>query len=491
MEILLSYKTYIGLFLGAWVACYVLVPIVRRMALRWEAFDPPSDRRVRENIPTLGGLAVAAPFYLGLALLFVWPNFVSSRFFAGDRRVLALIVGGLVMLALGAYDDLRGSGAWVKMPVQVLAAILVCILAGPVGRLYLPLFGEVELGLAAVPITVFWIVAITNAFNLIDGVDGLAAGVGLVVFGVNFFIAQIYGHVEMMVVAALMCGGLLAFLRYNFYPANIFLGDTGSMFVGFMVAVTSLLSSMKAPTTAMLLIPVGLLGYPILDVTLAVVRRVVKGKPVLSSDRSHIHHKLLFCGLGHRTSSAVAYGLTLLFAGIVIFSIYGRHRLVGLLVALAACALLAMFRKFGYWEFLRRTLSPGLRRKYRLYHLMQQVTDLKLRDASSVAEMWELMRNLAEDYNLRTMRLYVGDQDRRWARAGAEEGGEASTREFDLSYDDARLVVSHEAGKDQDMELEQNLLLEKTSERLSREMERVCGTRDVVEKQLRREEQIA
>jgi UDP-GlcNAc:undecaprenyl-phosphate GlcNAc-1-phosphate transferase len=473
MDVILRYKTYIALFLGAGVASYVLVPLVRRIALRLEAFDPPSNRRIRANVPTLGGLGVAIPFFLGLGLLFLWPNFVSERFFDGERPVLAMLLGGAMVLGLGIYDDLRGTGAWTKLPVQVAAALLVCAMAGPVRNVHLPLFGEVALGVASSPLTVLWIVGITNAFNFIDGIDGLAAGVGALVFGVNFFVANLYGHVEMMVVAALMCGGLLAFLRYNYYPARIFLGDTGSMFVGFILAVSALVSSMKAPTTAILLVPCGLLGYPILDTVLAVTRRVLKAKPVFSSDRSHIHHKLLFCGLGHRLSSAVAYGFTLVFAGIVVFSIYGRHHISGLLVALATAGLLFMFSKFGYWEFIRRHFSMAMRRQYRLYNLEAEVTALKMAEARDLDGLWRLLRQMGQDYGLQTVRMAGKDWERRWENPQVEDQPKAETSKFRLKAADAILQVKHKGGKDDDIRLEQNLLLEKISKTLERELLRV------------------
>lgn len=314
----------------------------------------------------------------------------------------------------------------------------------------------------------------------------------MVVFGVNFFIAQMYGHVEMMVVAAVMCGALLAFLRYNYHPASIFLGDTGSMFLGFMVAVTSLVSSVKASTAAMLIIPVGLLGYPLLDVTLAVLRRGLKGKPIFSSDRSHIHHKLLFCGLGHRASSAVGYGFTVLFAAMVVLSISGRHRIVGVLIGVAVCAVMVMFWQFGYWEFIRRTFSPGLRRRYRLYHLLQQVTELKLRRTEDLGEVWDLLRALGEDYELADLRLRVGgEEERSWCNPEAPAAEGTEPREFRLRTADAVLEVRHEEGKDRDIKLEQNLLLEHISKRLSLEIERIRVNRALSEDSLDRDVRMA
>ena len=197
---LVWHKTYIALFSGGFLACYFLAPWVRKLALNLRAFDPVSDRRVQQRrIPTLGGLAIAIPLYVGIGLLYLWPNAISERFFADARQVRALLLGGLVVLGLGVYDDLHGASAWIKLPCEIFAAIIVCVLSAPFRAVSVPFAGNMELGIAAVPATVFWIVLVTNAFNLIDGIDGLAAGVGAFVCGVSFFIAHMYGHIGMMV----------------------------------------------------------------------------------------------------------------------------------------------------------------------------------------------------------------------------------------------------------------------------------------------------
>ena len=471
----LSHKTYVGLFLGAFLACYLLIPWVKKLSWRLGAFDPPSDRRVGVGrIPTLGGLAVAVPLYVGIGALYVWPNVISERFFSEAAAVHALLVGGLVILCLGLYDDLRGASAWAKFPFQILAGVVVCAVSGPISSVSVPLWGEVELGVAAVPATVFWIVLVTNAFNLIDGIDGLAAGVGALVCGVGFFIARMYGHVGMMVFSAIMAGSLLAFLRFNFHPASIFLGDTGSLFVGFTVAVMSMQASMKAPTTVLLLIPLCVLGYPLLDVTLAVMRRFLKGKPIFSSDRSHIHHKLLASGLGHRASSVAAYGLTLLLTGVAILHVYGRHRASGMLLAVVLVTLAIMFKVFGYWEFARTRLNLALRRKYRVYNLLEQMVSLKMQDAKTVDELWQLICRVGQEFDLHNISLCLDDiVERSWQNQGAASQPEHGIREFALSGGET-LRLSHNGQKDEDIELEQNILLEKIIDNLARNIKRLA-----------------
>ena len=472
---ILSHKTYIGLFLGAAVATYVLVPLVKRLALRLGAVDHPSDRRAHEGrVPTLGGLAVAVPVFAGIGLLYLWPNAISQQFFQEESGVLALLLGGALMVALGMYDDLHGSDAKLKFGVQTLAAICVCALSGWITVLSVPLLGQVELGLAAVPVTVFWIVAVTNAFNLVDGVDGLAAGVGLLVCGGSFLLAVLNGHVDMMVFAAVMGGALLAFLRYNFHPATIFLGDSGSLFVGFTIAVVSMQSSMKAPTVALMFIPICAVGYPLLDMGLSVARRFIKGKPVFSSDRGHIHHKLLACGLSHRLASMVAYAFTLLFTGIAILEVYGRHRESGILLGVVLFLLIVMFKSFGYWRFVRERLDLALRRKYRIYHLVAKTACLKMRDADTLEDVWEPVRQVGREFDLHSARLQLdGWFSRTWRNPGAGDGEDHTHREYYLPPVDGVLQVSHTGEKEEDIQLEQNILLEEISEDLGKNLARL------------------
>jgi len=470
---LLTHRTYIALFVGGLCATYLLVPLVRALGLRFKVFDPSSQRREDgRHVPTLGGIAVAVPLYAGIALLYVWPNLVSESFFSAGRDVSALLLGGLMMLALGLYDDLRGARPVAKLLVQVVAGIIVCILSGPIKAINAPLIGTVELGVAAVPLTVLWIVAITNAFNLIDGIDGLAAGVGIFVCATSFLMAHMYGHVAMMVFAAIMTGSLLAFLRFNFHPATIFLGDTGSMFVGFTIAVVSLQSSMKAATTVLLLIPVCVLGYPLLDASVAIARRFLKGKPIFSSDRSHIHHKFLAQGLGHRRTSAMVYALTFLFTVAGILHIYGRDRESGVLVGAVFLVLAVMFKQLGYWELVWRYSKRTLRRKYRICNLTARLSLLKMEDARSVDELWSLVCRVAAEYDLYRMTLKAAGAERTWQNPSPDIESKGAARHFELAGEES-LTVEHASGKEEDIEFEQDLLLEGISEGLAQNLTRL------------------
>ena len=474
--VLLSYKTYIVLFLAAFVVTYLLVPLVKKLALKWGAVSLPTDRHVHQHpIPRMGGLAVAVSFYGGVGALVLWHNLVSESFFAGTWDVAALLIGGLVILALGVYDDLRDVRAKIKLLVQLLAATIVCALSGSMQLVNLPFVGVVELGLLAVPVTILWIVVITNAFNLIDGIDGLAAGVGILVFAVSFFIALTNGQVRMMVTAAIMSGALLAFLRYNFHPATVFLGDTGSQFLGFCTAVVSLQSSTKGTTAVLLLIPVCVLGYPLLDLSLAITRRVLKGKPIFSPDRSHIHHKLLACGLGQRAASGVVYVITLFFTGIALFQVQGRSAGVGIFLALLLAALAVMFNAFGYWDFIRNGLGSSMRTRFRVCNLMQQFAAAKMEEAESVDDLWELTCLVAKEFDLHTVKLSLGASAcRTWENPANGNQPEEAVREFPLRKATGSLRISHSGQKDDDIRLEQNILLERMSRNLDEALARLA-----------------
>lgn len=458
-----SYDTYIGLFAGAFILCYVLVPLVKRAALEVGASDPPSERRIHQGqVPTLGGIAVAVPVYLGIGVLYCWPNAVSRQFFESEMQVVALLIGANIILGLGLYDDLRGAGAVAKFTGQILAALVVCLIADPIYTVSMPFVGSTSLGLAAVPVTVFWIVLVTNAFNFIDGIDGLAAGVGVVVCAGNFLVAARSGRVGMMVFSSLLGGGLLAFLRYNFHPASIFLGDTGSLFIGFSIAVVAMQSSMKTSTSMLLFFPICVLGYPLADLSLAVLRRYVKGKPLFTSDRSHIHHKLLSCGLEHRGVCLVGYTLAALFTLMAILHMYGRRVETLLLTVVLTGVFFLMFRHFGYIDFIRDRLDLALRRRYRLVHLIHEVAELKIRNCSDLDEAGSVLEWVAGEFDLVGLQAEIqGGVQCEWQAEQGNHEAAGENHEVEIPGDLGRLKVIHPEGKNEDMRIEQNILIER------------------------------
>jgi len=251
---------------------------------------------------------------------------------------------------LGLYDDLRRISPYWKFLVQALAATLLFF--GGYGIHHLDLLSSVHplqtfIGL---PVTIFWVLLITNAFNLIDGLDGLAAGSALFPTVVMFILALLTPNLTVSVFAIALLGSILGFLRFNFHPASIFLGDSGSLFIGFMLSVLGIMGSQKAPMIIAVTIPLVALGLPILDVALAVTRRFLSGKPLFMGDRDHIHHKLLKRGLSQREVVLLLYAVTAGF-GFASLLILHRANATALILVVIGIAVLLGVRQLRYREF--------------------------------------------------------------------------------------------------------------------------------------------
>jgi UDP-GlcNAc:undecaprenyl-phosphate/decaprenyl-phosphate GlcNAc-1-phosphate transferase len=305
----------------------LLTPWVIKLARFVGAIDQPGERKAHSHpMPRLGGVAVFLSCFIsfGLVALLDRPLLSGSWIFSSEGGLFGLCL--FIVMLLGFWDDLRSLKPFQKFGVQVLLSSVVYIAGFRVSAVMNP-FGGGWLDVHAVdyPLTVLWIVGVTNALNLIDGLDGLAAGVATIAAFTILPIALLWGDTGTAVLAVILAGALIGFLRYNFNPAKIFLGDSGSLFIGFMLAVLSIKSSTKSTTTFALVIPILALGLPIMDTLLSMIRRFLHSflpseakdssivgrlKTIFSPDKSHIHHRLLARGLSHRTAVLVLYGVS-------------------------------------------------------------------------------------------------------------------------------------------------------------------------------------
>lgn len=333
-------------------------PLVRAVALRRGWLDHPAANKPHEaSTPTLGGLAVALPF-----LLLLWGTFAAGASPLELRQVAGLTAAGGLLLALGVYDDLRGLGAGPKLLVQAGAALVLFACGFDVERLTNPLDDAVELAWLELPVTVLWLVGITNAINLIDGLDGLAAGVVLLASLTLAAIGARFGEAGVLQPSLLLAGCLAGFLRWNFPPARLFLGDTGSLFLGATIAAISLLHNRKGALAITLLLPVVLLALPILDTALAFSRRVVGLRHPFRGDTDHLHHRVLRLGLAPRRALALFYGVSLLLdlTAFLLTWVPKRYTMVAALVV--AVALAALLGALVRQERRARALGPGVDR---------------------------------------------------------------------------------------------------------------------------------
>ncbi|AZR74006.1 undecaprenyl-phosphate alpha-N-acetylglucosaminyl 1-phosphate transferase [Anoxybacter fermentans] len=287
-------------FIIAFLVAYLLTPLIKNLSLITGAVDKPGERRVHiRPVPSLGGIAI----YLGVVLAIL----TTVTDLSSNRSIQGVLVGSTFILILGIVDDLKELRPRYKLIGQILAAAILVAFGVRIEFITNPFGGMVYLGIWGIPLTIFWVVSIINAINLIDGLDGLAAGVSTIAAFTLLFVAIQEGNILTVLMTAALAGGALGFLRYNFNPAKIFMGDTGSMFLGFMLATVSTVGALKSATAATVLVPIMAMGVPIFDTLFAIIRRSFNGKPVSQADQGHLHHRLLQIGLSHRQAVIVVY----------------------------------------------------------------------------------------------------------------------------------------------------------------------------------------
>ena len=329
---------YVLAFIIAIVVAYILTPRVISLANKTGAMDAPDERKVHSKpIPRIGGLAI-------------YFAFMVAALFTVDltKEVVGLLTGATVILIVGIIDDFKSLPAKVKLMGQIIAAIVLVLFDVRIDCITNP-FGDMFFlsEYLAIPITIFWIVGLTNTVNLIDGLDGLAAGVSTIAAITILLVALQQGFLLVAVLTAALAGAAMGFLQYNFNPAKIFMGDTGSMFLGYMLAGISVLGAVKSAATIALIVPILALGLPILDTTFAIVRRYLNGTPIFKPDRGHLHHRLLDMGFTQKQAVLLMYvisgGL-----GLSAIELTEVSRGFGLLIILAVtCAVVFGAKKIG------------------------------------------------------------------------------------------------------------------------------------------------
>lgn len=293
------------IFLAAFALALALTPLVRMVALRLGVVDHPERRKMHQMpVPLLGGAAIVLSFTAMAMVLRGWyPEELGDE----DHKLPVLLGASLLIGLLGLFDDWKGARVWLKFSVQVAAASLVVAAGVRVDVFTNPLGGSFDIGWLGIPLTIFWIVGVTNAINLIDGLDGLAAGIGTIASLSLCAVGALVGDPLVAILSLVLAGATLGILPYNVYPARIFIGDTGSMFIGFTLASLGALGSLKATTATVLILPIVVLGIPVFDTLWAILRRTHRRVSPFMPDREHIHHRLVRVGLHHRHVVMVLY----------------------------------------------------------------------------------------------------------------------------------------------------------------------------------------
>ncbi|MFS0821599.1 glycosyltransferase family 4 protein [Bacillus sp. 1P02SD] len=299
-------------FLISFISTVILTPIIIKLAYKIGAIDLPNERKVHQKgIPRIGGLAIIIGFSIGASFL--------SLYEYDNFHIIFLSI--IIMLLTGLLDDIYNLKPIYKFSGQLIAALLVVAVAQlKIEYVVLPSNFNLDFGFYSYLISLFWILALTNSINFIDGLDGLAAGVSIIALGSMLYLSIIDNHVLVVALAAIVIGSTLGFLLFNFHPAKIFMGDTGSQFLGFIIAIISIMGFYKSVTIFSLFIPIIILGVPLFDTFFAIMRRLLSKQSISKADRSHIHHRLLDFGFSHRESVSIIYCLCIVFSAIAISS---------------------------------------------------------------------------------------------------------------------------------------------------------------------------
>lgn len=294
---------YIYGFLMALVIAYLITPSIMKLCWKIGAIDVPRDsRRVHKKpMPRLGGLAIY--------IAFIVAGFITLPL--NLPLIQGLLIGGTVIIIVGIVDDIYNLPAKVKLVGQILAASVLVMFGLKVEWVTNPLGGMLYLGKFSIPITIFWVVGITNTLNFIDGLDGLAAGIAAIAAFTMMLINSSLGQLNGALIMALLSGAAIGFLPYNFNPAKVFMGDTGAMFLGFILSAVAIDGAVKSATAIALIVPILALGLPIFDTAFAIFRRFINGKPIMQADKGHVHHRLLAIGLTQKQAVLYMYFISL------------------------------------------------------------------------------------------------------------------------------------------------------------------------------------
>ncbi|HBE72652.1 MAG TPA: undecaprenyl-phosphate alpha-N-acetylglucosaminyl 1-phosphate transferase [candidate division Zixibacteria bacterium] len=335
---------HLAIFIISLGLSLLFTPLAVRVAIGANWFDRPGRHKIHQRkVPYFGGTAIVlATLCCLLVTRLVWSDILSNL----DIRLWSIIAGGLILYAVGIYDDLRTASVWLRLAVQCLAGIILVMGGFCIKGIPSLVAGTIQLGVLSVPFTVLWTMFLINAINFIDGLDGLACGIALIASLALFAAALRIGEGFIAFLAVMTVGVMAGFLPYNFHPARIFMGDSGSTFVGFLLAAMTTLGTMKSVAAISLLLPIAALGVPIADTLSSIVRRTWKGQMFYRADKEHVHHMLLSIGFSHRGAVLFLYGVTLFLSLVANLLVLADRRVLALLVILFLALTGIFYRKW-------------------------------------------------------------------------------------------------------------------------------------------------
>lgn len=418
---------YICVCLGAAAVSLLATPLVAGIAKARGLVDQPGVRKVHKSaVPRIGGAAIFLATLVSLVPALVWDSLSGKTFHGIHTQMMVLLSASAFVFVVGFIDDLHSVSAKVKFLALVGASLAVCLSGARIQRITIDGLFSLQLGWASWPMTVLWIVCLTVAMNFIDGLDGLAAGIATIVCGTIAVLAFHSGQPATAAVMLAIVGSLIGFLFFNFNPAKIFMGDCGSMFLGFIIGAGSVVCSSKTSAIVGLALPTLAMGVPILDAILTIIRRgILDRRSIFSAERGHIHHRLLDSGLRHRQAVLLIHGATLVAAATgMLLLVTGC---IGSLVVIAGVLtfLLVLFHSAGSTR-LGETLAATkrnlrIKRYARLDGSHFEHAQLAMREAGTFDDWWNVICKLAEAMGFERITLLLQDREgihyhRSWQR---------------------------------------------------------------------------
>jgi UDP-GlcNAc:undecaprenyl-phosphate/decaprenyl-phosphate GlcNAc-1-phosphate transferase len=387
------------------VLSLLFTPTVRTLAVRYNFVDlPDNNRKVHQYpVPRVGGIAVAAAYFGSLLIVLAFASFERPELSASFGAFRSIAPAALIIFFIGVADDVFNLKPWHKFAGQFVAAGMV--VSGGVHIHQFAVFHLHPMLLTAV--SVVWLVGCTNAVNLIDGLDGLAGGISLLATMTVLIASLVNGDFGLAIAAAPLAGALIGFLVFNFNPASIFLGDSGSLLLGFLLGCYSVLWSGKSVTTLDMIAPFMVLAVPLLDTSMAITRRFLRGQPIFKADRSHIHHRLLARGLSHRSTVLHLYAAAGIAGLLSLGLVWTRDHWQTAVLAAFVCQVIAGIWELEYSEFdaLRRVIFRGGIRQEIIANLAVQAFEEKLEAAQTAADCWAVIQSSCQEFGLQAHRM--------------------------------------------------------------------------------------
>jgi len=411
-------ETYVTVYFGSAFAAMLLVPVVFKLAEKYSLYDEPDPRKAHlKPVPRVGGFAFVVSTLALIIPIFFLDNTIGQSFFSAKKQMIALLSCASFVYMVGLIDDIKPLRGILKLLSLILAAIVFCYSGATIQTIHLGSWFTVNTAWAAIPLTVCWIVGITVCIGLIDGLDGLAAGIAAMVCTTLVVVSLWISQIAMAVLMLALLGGITGFLIFNFYPAKIFMGDGGSLFLGFMIGASSVICQAKTSTFVALAIPFLVLGMPILDTGLVFAfRGFIKRRSLFAADNNHFHHRLLRLGLKHRSVVLVMYAITAICASLGIFMLTAESKISAQLLFAGLILLFTMFACLQKGRYLK--LYRGLKRNLAIAHQARkqtrnfEIAQDKMRQSQSFDAWWQVLCAMGENLCFKSLSLLSRDNGR-------------------------------------------------------------------------------